>query len=320
MWCCVSDLNDTAQAFLNKATGYVGRGVDQPADSEQYAYWLHFAVEPLLRAAVAKVHPVLLADPRSDASILVALGVRVAADTATRSRVASSLVKLLGVIDAQRFGPDFATRVDRFIDRRNVEAHGDVAAMAGVAGGWRDEFLRLATTLCEFIGVPLQQVLGHGLATVAAQLTERDERAVKAELERLLKLARARMIGTVPATGFEETQFASGMVVRAFACPVCDNEAYVTGWAISESGPLVDAGVLVRRVTVASRSFRCEHCELTLADRPLLVAAGLPDVFETSSHVDPYEALTLDPTEEVERMGLHVVDPAWEPEMDDQYD
>jgi hypothetical protein len=30
-----------------------------------------------------------------------------------------------------------------------------------------------------------------------------------------------------------------------------------------------------------------------------------------------FEALTLDPAEEVERTGLHVVDPAWEPNFDD---
>ena len=49
----------------------------------------------------------------------------------------------------------------------------------------------------------------------------------------------------------------------------------------------------------------------------MLVAAGLPDVFETLDAVDPYEALTLDPAEEVERMGLVVLDPDWEPDFDD---
>jgi hypothetical protein len=263
---------------------------------------------------------VLLADPRSDASLLVGLGVGAPVDTAIRTRVASSLVKLLGLIDAQRFGPDFATRIDRFINRRNVEAHADAAAFVGVTGGWRDEFLRLATTLCDFIGAPLEQVLGDGLARLAAQLTERDEKAVTAELERLLAAARAKNIGVVTASGIQEAQYRSGRVIRAFPCPACANEAYVTGWPIGESGPFVEDGDLVRRVTVASHSFHCEHCGLKLPDRPLLVAAGLPDVFETTDPVDPYEALTLDPAEEVERMGLNVVDPSWEPDFDDRYD
>jgi hypothetical protein len=32
-------------------------------------------------------------------------------------------------------GSDFATRIDRFIDRRNIEAHTERAALAGVASG-----------------------------------------------------------------------------------------------------------------------------------------------------------------------------------------
>jgi hypothetical protein len=91
----------------------------------------------------------------------------------------------------------------------------------------------------------------------------------------------------------------------------------LTGWPIRRSDPVVKDGDLVRRVSVASHSFECEHCGLKLPERPLLVAAGLPDVFETTDPVDPFEALTLDPAEEIERMGLMVVDPSWEPDFDD---
>jgi hypothetical protein len=75
----------------------------------------------------------------------------------------------------------------------------------------------------------------------------------------------------------------------------------------------------MRRVSVASDSFDCEHCGLQFPERPMLLVAGLPDLFETSEPVDPYVALTLDPAEEVERMGLLVVDPDldWEPDVDD---
>jgi hypothetical protein len=307
----MSELNETARAFVSKATRYVERGVAEPAASEQYAFWLHFAIEPLLRGAVASVHPVLLADPRSDMSVLGALGVTTAPETVVRSRASGNLIKLLAAVDVQRFGPDFAARIDHFIGRRNIEAHTEDAAMAGVKAGWRDEFLRLASTLCDFIGIPPQQVLGDGLATLATQLTERDERAVQRELDRLLEIARAKNIGPVKPTGVLETHYVNGKVSRAFPCPACQNEAYLNGWPIRESDPFVADGDLVCRVTVASQNFECAHCELRLDDRPLVVAAGFPDVFETTTSVDPYEALTLDPTEEIERMGLHVVDPDW---------
>jgi hypothetical protein len=286
--------------------------------SEQHAYWLHFSVEPLLRATVAHAHPALLADPRSDESLLAALGVGgYEEQTAFRSRPSSALVKLLGALDAQRFGPDFARRINTFIDTRNVESHAEGSPLGSLRAGWRDDFLRVATPLCDFIQVAVASVLGDGLATLSAQLTERDEKAVQAELQRLVAEARSKAISPVARTGVTEVGFADGRVSRAVNCPACGNESYVIGWPIRRSEPVVHKGGLVRRVAVAAQNFACEHCELRLADRPLLVAAGLPDVFETVDVVDPYEALTLDPAEEVERMGLVVVDPDWEPDFDD---
>ena len=40
-------------------------------------------------------------------------------------------------------------------------------------------------------------------------------------------------------------------------------------------------------------------------------------MFETTEYVDPYETLSLDPREEIERMGLEVIDPSWYPDFDD---
>jgi hypothetical protein len=89
--------NDMTSAFLIKASRYVERGMAEDHASEQHAYWLHFSVEPLLRAAVAHAHPALLADPRSNESLLAALGVGGYNEpTAFRSRPSSALVKLLG--------------------------------------------------------------------------------------------------------------------------------------------------------------------------------------------------------------------------------
>ena len=51
-----------------------------------------------------------------------------------------------------------------------------------------------------------------------------------------------------------------------------------------------------------------------------LIAAGLPDVFETTEPADPYEELTIDPAEEIERRGMFVVDPEDQPDFDDRYD
>lgn len=305
--------NDTSRAFIAKARRYVDRGMDEPHGSEEHAYWLHFAVEPLLRAAVAHAHPALLADPRSDTTMLTVLGVIAPEEPAAmRSRSASSLVKLLAAVDARQFDAAFAQRISTFLDRRNAEAHAEAAAMTSVASGWRDDFLRVAKALCDFAGIQPDAVLGNGLAEMAESLSERDQAAVVAEFQRLLAEAKARDVPKVEPSAFTEATYRDGRVSRAVECPACANQAYLTGWPIRRSDPVLVDGELARRVAVATRRFDCPQCELALSDRQLVVAAGLDDVFETTEPVDPYEALTLDPAEEVERMGLVVVDPSWE--------
>jgi hypothetical protein len=68
--------------------------------------------------------------------------------------------------------------------------------------GWRDEFLRVATVLCDFIGADPSDVLGDGLASLDARLSASDDKAIRAEVEHLLAEARAKQVDPVAAPGF----------------------------------------------------------------------------------------------------------------------
>jgi hypothetical protein len=318
--------NASTATFVAKAKRYVSRATAHGAQSEEHAFWLHMAVEPLLRAAVAQVNPVLLAEPRDDAAVLAALGVGARREI-SRSRKSSNLVALLARVDAHRFGPDFARRSNALLERRNVECHSGVAAFANPRGSWRDDFLRVALTICGFLAIEPDDLLGEGLARIANDLSERDEREVEAEVRRLIAAASAKP-SPVPESerkfaaiaGVEEAQFTNGLVAHAVSCPACGNPAFVSGWPVHSGDPALVGADLVRTLTVASQAFACDYCGLSLANRPLVAAAGLPDVFETTQYVDPYETLSLDPREEIERMGLEVIDPSWEPDFDDLHD
>ena len=50
--------------LYNKAKLYAERAHSEPVESALFALWMSLALELLARAALSRIHPVLLADPR----------------------------------------------------------------------------------------------------------------------------------------------------------------------------------------------------------------------------------------------------------------
>lgn len=55
--------------LYNKAKLYAERAHSEPVESALFALWMSLALELLARAALSRIHPVLLADPREQDNI-----------------------------------------------------------------------------------------------------------------------------------------------------------------------------------------------------------------------------------------------------------
>src|SRR5690348_11746863 len=64
-----------SEALYNKAKVFAERAHDQPIDSALFAFWMSLTIEMLARAALAKIHPALLADPREPENIQYVFGI-----------------------------------------------------------------------------------------------------------------------------------------------------------------------------------------------------------------------------------------------------
>lgn len=306
----------TPEQFYAKAKLYIDRGLTE--GSTLRAWWLHFAVEPLLRAVVAKRHPILLAGRDSLNGMLVALGEDPLADGAVTSRMTSELVtrvipKVLGVT---QWPKTMETRAELLIERRNAECHSPDAAFEGLAeGSWLPDFLRVAAVCCDYLGTPLEDLIGEALAQQARDIAAEDDEKVRRLVERLIAEAKARPL-TGATSAFAGTEFVvktDGTAIKLVPCPACRNEAELGGRPFAKGPIRVQDGSLEQRVTIAAGSFECPSCELRLVGGPQIVAAELEATFETTEYIDAWQELGLDVTEELERQGLHVVNPedAW---------
>jgi hypothetical protein len=298
----------SAETYIAKARCYVERGLEATDDSLR-AWWFHFAVEPLLRAVVSKVHPALLADSRSVDSLLAAVGADLTPDAVVRSRPINEVLEL--AVRLRSFQTEVKEAAARLLLRRNVECHGPEAAFPGVPeDAWMPDFLMVAAACCSAADVDLAGLVGEGYTTHARELAASARADVERVVTALIAAARRREAVDVPATGWTMAERVDGNVIWVVTCPACGGQGQMSGSRVHVGSPRFDGDELSQPVTVAGRRFSCARCGLELKGRAQLSAAGLPATVRTSDHLDPYEVLNIDLAEEAEARGLHVVDPA----------
>jgi hypothetical protein len=109
-----------SEKLFAKAKLYGERAHEQRIDSPLFGMWMSLCLELLSRAALSKIHPVLLADPREEGNIHYSFGVN--PKTNPRSIQAKTVFARCSI-----FVPDFTDQMAAqcliIADRRNKELH-----------------------------------------------------------------------------------------------------------------------------------------------------------------------------------------------------
>jgi len=306
-------------ALEAKARLYVGRGLEHSRESSRFAFWFHLAIEPLARAAIAQIHPVLLADGKAGnpaASQAAALGVDVAEPF--RSAGLHHVLNLCGRV-LQPFTGEEQAAAQRLAERRNTEMHTGDAVFEDLAlSDWYTDFARVAVALSAATGRELRDFLGREEAAIArAELIEED-RAVTAQVKQAIGRANHRVAAWADAerTHRESAVRAIGSSLgpygREHTCPACGTAAVVRGDVAARGSTRLepDTNELYETLVVVPTVFRCPLCELQLDGRAELRAGRVGDPFTVAAEVDPVEFHGIDVADEAQRAGLYVVDPA----------
>ena len=123
-----------SDTLYSKAKLYARRAHDERIDSALFGFWMSLSMELLARAALASIHPALLADPREPDNIQYAFGI--VPKGVPKSIQAKALFARCSV-----FITDFTDKMSGhcliMADRRNAELHSGVAAFEGIDNsGW----------------------------------------------------------------------------------------------------------------------------------------------------------------------------------------
>lgn len=292
----------TQDALHAKSQLYIRRGLRAQSEggNEEYQLWASLSLELLGKAALAKVHPALVADPRDSASIFAACGRQISADLKTIG--AHTLFERLSHIEKA-----FDTRHQMFCKqmalRRNAELHSGESPFSGMSAEvWEREFWGAVELVLKMQNESLESWLGVENAKAPAKIIEQAEEALTWAVQNRIARCkedfqkshqepkkRAQVIAESKALKWWEhtEQFRGPMDgCGEQECPACSSQGFLAGglWheEVSDDSDPDDPMVEFVDKIFAAEEFFCPICGLHLFGTKEVAAANLPDEFTHS--------------------------------------
>lgn len=260
------------------------------------------ALEALGKAALSKIHPALIADPRGEGqNVLYAFGVPT---KEPRTIVAKTVFSRLPLL-VPGFTEDDAKACLLMAERRNRQIHtGEMAYADHKSGVWLPDYYRVVSILVEFMGRELEDFLGKSGAAEARETNVReDQRITSLVIKRIAACKQsiasltdaeldARRKNAEPKRDWAVSE--AGLWTKAHPCPACGSKGSLTVKHVSDRpAEIVDSSIYVDSI-YSPRGFSCGICSLLVLGVPELRVAGLADQIVDSSENDPVEYFDID--------------------------
>lgn len=298
----------TSDALWAKSKSFCDFAFETQPGSALFPLLASFALELLGKSALAKIHPVLIADPRGEGSnVLYAFGVPTKSPhTIVAKSVFSRLTQLV---------PGF-TQEDEdacmlLAERRNRELHTGVFAYSGYnSGEWLDDFYRVAKVLCDFLGRDVSELLGPTHGAEAEETAKQSREKAEARVHKAIAEAKARFQALRPAEILERAKVVSGLsswhydmgqTYRVTDCPACQKPALLAVRVVAERPAEIDVDTIYQTDVLSPRAFRCPVCDLELQGTAELRVVKLADQLTRTYESTPVEFFDIQPEQVVDR-------------------
>lgn len=297
----------TRDALYAKSQVYIRRGLRAQAekDTEEYQLWASLALELLGKAALANVHPALVADPTHYQSLFAACDRQLSPDIKTIT--AKTLFERLSHLEKS-----FDSRHQKFCEqmalRRNAELHSGESPFSGMSPeAWEQEFWGAVEIILVMQDETLESWLGSEDAKAPAKIIQQAQQALvwavdnrlshfKEDFEKEHKGAKQREKIAEESKSLTWNDHTWDGRDRC-KCPACSCSGFlggslwneeVTPWESSDSEDWPPMETLEK--TFSAELFVCPTCKLRLYGTKEISAADLPSEFyETEERVREFE-------------------------------
>lgn len=274
-----------AKLFVNRAMD-----ADEIRSFDERALWATFALELLAKAALARVSPLLIAEPTEEGiNLLIASGI-VEGD----AQFVSVRAKTVFTRCQRAFRPFNSDEAQNLVRARNGYLHGATAGFTPIPeDGWWPLYWRQAIILNSACERQVSDLVGHDRESIVENHLLKNRKNIEHRTEMLVEQAKLRLTqhkaGTLPAKVASLWQPGLDRSVsmahsEGAVCPACGEIGVIEGeiihdrdWTTEAIGE--DDYEIVVTLKVYSEHFSCANCGLVL-DRPELIEeAGLDSTF-----------------------------------------
>ncbi|MEU9923797.1 hypothetical protein AB0H51_21310 [Streptomyces griseoluteus] len=293
------------EALWTKAKLFLNRAMDEDSRSfDEQALWAALALELLAKAALARVSPLLIAEPNEEGTnLLIATGL-----VKGEAKFTSVRAKTLMTRCHKAFKPFNNSEAMKIIDGRNEYLHSSGAGfMAIPPHAWWSAYWAQAAILITALDRDIDELVGSDRESVVLKHLEQRTKNIEQRAEALLERAKQRrqqwLDGTLPtkiAAEWKNGQQLSATMAHntAMTCPACgstgllegdevvDEEIhYPSALSYEDEDSWGDGSVTL---TIEAAYFSCPGCQLVLKGYELLKQVELNIHFEVEGDIDQY--------------------------------
>lgn len=283
-------------AYIGKAKLYFTRAAEHPrVDDDETPLWLLLGLEFLLRAPLAKISPLLLADvdKAGGTSIMAAAGFRTRG--APRTIQASTVISRLEIAIPD-FTQDLKEDALGLIGLRNEELHTGNSPLSIDAEQWLPNFTRVLEVLCAHLGHDPADLVDGEILDQGRKLVASQDQKLENEVRKRINDAKAffgrltseevsgrRTRGNETLKVLMEAS-PEGSSFEVVACPACGDPGLDRLDSVRTARERIEDDEIVQEVIYIAVGFACTTCELTLSGTAEIRAAGMRQQYIRQFH------------------------------------
>ena len=277
-----------------KAKLFADRAFEADRGDSVFPLWAILALELLARAALAHVHPALLADPQNGDNILYVFGH--GATARPKSIPAKTVFTRCEAIITEYTATERKQCI-ALVERRNAELHsGQLAFVQFDTASWLADYFATCKILLVFQGRSLEELLGPEQAAAANQMIDDVAATVLTTVKRKIANAAAAFAALDAndrSARLQQQPTPQQLTNKLDSCPACGGQALILGKPVRAEEPRTEDDVLFRVVHALPIQLACPACNLMLDDHGELHAAELGGQYTVTETLDPIEHFAL---------------------------
>lgn len=275
------------ESLLAKAQRFAEEMLRHPKDDWRFALWSTLVLELLGRAALSKINPALLAEPKEWNNIYFSLGFTPKTPKfIPKSIDISSVFKRLADINI-KFTRDLSGFAIQHMTKRNEEIHsGGSLFDSQKSSKWLPIYYETCSILMESLDENLDLLIGEREAAYASTIiTAYKDESAKIVLKSIETHKKSWEMGSDAdreKLSSQSTLWATRRGGHIVTCPACGSDALVTGTPIAEPLQKTEDNLMTETQQYNPSQFECIACKLKIASFSQLLACGLGDTYKAT--------------------------------------